>query len=60
MVEPSAMRMPISRVFWATMLATREKIPTVLSISASPAIVPSSMTSMRCMANVFACTSCMR
>ena len=48
MVEPRAMRMPISRVRWVTRLATSAKMPTALSSSASAAMVPSRATSTRC------------
>jgi len=51
-VEPKAMRMPISRVRCATMLATRAKIPTALRRKASAALAPSSATWIRCLASV--------
>ena len=48
------MRMPISRVFCATIFATSAKIPIALSSRASTAIALRSATSTRCVANVLA------
>ena len=51
------MRMPISRVFCATIFATSAKIPTALSSRASAAIALRSATSTRCVARAFASRS---
>ena len=60
MVDPRAMRMPMSRVRWVTRLATSANIPIALRSKARPAIALSKATSMRCMDRAFACKSLMR